>query len=325
MNRRTILALLGAVTTRPRSARAQPARIPVIGFLNGASFELSAHLVRAFHRGLQEAGYAEGRNVAFENRSADGRYDRLPALAAELVARRVDLIFAAGPPTGLPAKAATGAIPIVFVTGSDPVQQGLVGSLHRPGGNLTGVTTLAVEMGQKRIELLREAVPAAKLIGALINPRGPNVQSLTADLDAAVRAIGLLVNVLHASREEEFDAAFAELARLRADALVIGTDTFFNSQSARLGALTRHHRVPAVYQYREFVAAGGLMSYGGSITDAYHIAGTYAARILDGEKPSNLAVQRSTKAELFINQATAKAIGLRVPATLLVRAEEIIE
>jgi putative ABC transport system substrate-binding protein len=326
MKRRELITVLGgAAAAWPLAARAQQPAIPVIGFLNGASYDLSAHLVRAFHQGLSGTGYVEGRNVAIEYRSADGQYDRLPALAADLVRRKVSVIAATGTPTGLPAKAATTTIPIVFVTGSDPVEQGLVASLNRPGGNLTGATTLAVELGQKRLELLHELVPTATLIGVLVNPTGPNLQAVSRDLQAAARTVGLPIHVLHASTERDFDTVFATLVQLRVSALVIGTDTFFNSQSGRLAALTVRHAVPAIYQYREFAAAGGLMSYAGSITDAYRLAGVYTGRILKGEKPSDLPVQQSTKAELFINLKTAKALGITIPQSILARADEVIQ
>lgn len=294
--------VLGATTLLGAPpAWAQQANMPVIGFLNGASYALSAHLVRAFHQGLGEMGYVEGRNVTFEYRSADGQYDRLPALAADLVQRRVTLIAATGTPTGLPAKAATTTIPIVFVTGSDPVQQGLVASHNRPGANLTGATTLAVELGQKRMELLREVLPKASLFGVLVNHKGPNLVSVSRDLRTAGEVVRLPVQFVEASTEPELETAFAALARARVDGVVIGTDTFFNSQSQRLATLALRHALPAIYQYREFVAAGGLMSFAGSIVDAYRLAGIYAGRILRGEKPAELPVQRSTKAELFVN------------------------
>jgi putative ABC transport system substrate-binding protein len=314
-----------AALLAPRLAGAQQRSMPVIGFLNGASYELSAYLVRAFHQGLNETGYVEGRNVAFDYRSAEGQYDRLPALAADLVRREVSVIVATGTPTGLPAKAATTTIPIVFVTGSDPVEQGLVTNLNRPAGNLTGATTLAVELGRKRLELLHELVPKATLIGVLLNPKGPNLAAVSRDLQAASRAVGLPIQVLHASTEPDLGAAFAALSKLRAGALVIGTDTFFNSQSKKLAALALHHALPAIYQYREFAAAGGLMSYAGSITDAYRLVGVYTGRILKGEKPSELPIQQSTKAELFINLATAKALGVAIPQSILVRADELIQ
>jgi putative tryptophan/tyrosine transport system substrate-binding protein len=286
---------------------------------------LSAYLVQAFHQGLGETGYVEGRNVAIEYRSAEGQYGRLPALAEDLVRRNVNVIAATGTPAGLPAKAATTTIPVVFVTGSDPIEQGLVASLSRPGGNLTGATTLAVELGRKRLELLRELVPKATLIGALVNPTGPNLRAVTRDLQAAARTVGVPIHILHASTERDLDAVFAALVQLRAGGLVIGTDTFFNSQSRTLAALTLRHSLPAIYQYREFAAAGGLMSYAGSITDAYRLAGIYTGRILKGEKPSDLPIQQSTKAELFINLKTAKALGLAIPQSMLIRAEEIIQ
>jgi putative ABC transport system substrate-binding protein len=286
---------------------------------------LSDYLVRAFHQGLSETGYVEGRNVAFEYRSADGQYARLPGLAADLVGRHVDAIAATGTPTGLPAKGATTTIPIVFVTGSDPVEQGLVTNLHRPEGNLTGATTLAVELGQKRMEALREVLSGAALFAVLVNPKGPNLSSVSRDLQAAARTIGVAIHMVHASTEGDLDPAFKEIVRVGASGVVIGTDTFFNSQSARLAALALSNGVPAIYQYREFAAAGGLMSYAGSITDAYRVAGIYTGRILRGEKPSDLPVQQSTKAELFVNLKTAKSLNLDMPATLLARADEVIE
>ena len=270
-------------------------------------------------------GYVEGRNVDFEYRSAEGKYDRLPGLAEELVRRKVDLIAATGTPTGLPAKAATSTIPIVFVTGSDPIEQGLVTSLSRPGGNITGATTLAVELGRKRLELLRELIPGLNTIGALINPKGPNLKSVLQNTEAAAAALKLRVRIVHASTVTDFDAAFAALREMRVGALVIGTDTFFNSQSVRLGELTRTNRLPAIYQYREFTAGGGLMSYAGAISDAYRIIGVYAGRILKGEEPADLPVQQTTKAELFINLSTARTLGIAVPQSLLVRADEVLQ
>jgi putative tryptophan/tyrosine transport system substrate-binding protein len=326
VRRRKFITLLGgAMAAWPLAARAEQAAMPVIGFLNGAAYDLSAFLVQAFHRGLGETGFVEGRNVAVEYRSAQGQYNRLPALAADLVSRNVNVIAATGTPTGLPAKAATTSIPIVFVTGSDPVEQGLVPSLDRPDGNLTGATTLAVELGQKRMELLHEMVPSARLTAVLVNHKGPNLASVSRDLQAAARALTLPIQLFHASNDNELDAEFSSIVAAGAGALVIGTDTFFNSKSGLLAELALHHKLPAVYQYREFVAAGGLMSYAGSITDAYRVAGVYTGRILKGEKPANLPVQQSTKAELFINLKTANALSLTVPPTLLARADEVIE
>ena len=325
MRRREALGFLAGVAAWPLAVRAQQRPIPVIGFLNGASAELSANYVRPFREGLRDAGFVEGENVVVEFRWANGRYEELPALAADLVRRQVAVIAATSTPAGRPAKGATRTIPIVFVTGSDPVEQGLVSNFSRPEGNVTGVTTLAVELGQKRIELMREVIPTANLLGVLINPTGPNVESVSRDLHEAARIMRLPIQVLHASTEPELDKAFEDCVRLRADGLVIGTDTFFNSQSRRLAGLGMHHRLPAIYQYREFVAAGGLMSYAGSITDAYRVAGVYAGRILKGEKPSDLPVQQSTKAELFVNLKTASALGLAMPHTVLARADEVIE
>jgi putative ABC transport system substrate-binding protein len=325
MRRREFIAALGAAAWPLPGHSQQAAPVPVIGFMNGASAELSTEYLQHFRQGLAEMGYVEGQNLAVEFRWANGRYDQLPAFAADLVHRQVSVIAATSTPTGRPAKAATSTIPIVFVTGSDPVEQGLVTNLNRPDGNVTGVTTLAVELGQKRMELMREVIPAAKLIGVLINPTGPNLESVSRDLHTAAHIIKLPIHILHASTEADMERAFAELVRVRADALVIGTDTFFNSQSGRLATLAMRHRVPAIYQYREFVAAGGLMSYAGSITDAYQVAGLYVGRILKGEKPTDLPVQQSTKAELFINLKTAEAFKLTVPPTLLARADEVIE
>jgi putative tryptophan/tyrosine transport system substrate-binding protein len=324
MKRRQFIGLVGGAVAWPIAVSAQQP-IPVIGFLNGASYELSAYLVEAFRQGLGETGYVEGRNVKIEYRSADGQYDRLPALAADLVRRQVSVIAATGTPTGLPAKAATSTIPIVFVTGSDPVEQGLVTSLSRPGGNLTGATTLAVQLGQKRLELLHELVPSATLIAVLLNPTGPNYAAVSRDLQAAARKLGLPIHLLHASTVPELEAVFATMGELHADALIIGTDTFYNSQSVRLAELALSYRLPAMYQYREFAAAGGLVSYSGSITDAYRVAGVYAGRILKGEKVADLPVQQATKVELFVNLKTAKALGLNVPLSTLGRADEVIE
>jgi putative ABC transport system substrate-binding protein len=325
IGRRALITALGSAAVWPLGSRAQQRTMPVIGFLNAASYDKSAYLVSAFHQGLNETGFFEGRNVAFEYRSADGQYDRLPSLAADLVSRRVNVIAATGTPAGLPAKAATTTIPIVFVTGSDPVQQGLVSNFSRPEGNITGATTLAVELGRKRLELLHELVPSASLVAALVNPEGPNLAPLLSDLEAAAQIVGLRLHVVHASTVPDLDAVFSSITQLRADAVVIGVDTFFNSESPRLAALALKHSIPAMYQYREFVAAGGLVSYGGSITDAYHVVGTYAGRILKGEKPAELPVQQSTKAELFINLTTAKKLGIDVPPMLLARADEVIE
>jgi putative ABC transport system substrate-binding protein len=326
MRRREFITLVGgAVVVWPLAARAQQPAMPVIGFLNSESPDLFAYLVRAFGQGLSQSGYGEGNNVTIEYRWARGEYDRLPALVADLIQRRVTVIAANSPAPVIAAKAATTTIPIVFATGYDPVAAGLVASLARPGGNLTGVTSLTAEVGPKRVELLHELVPTATL-ALLVNPAAGSLRdTISADLQAAARKLRLPFHVLQASTVHDFDTVFATLAQLRAGGLVIGSDPFFNSQSERLAVLAVRHAVPAVYQYREFAAAGGLMSYGGSLTDMYRQVGIYTGRILNGEKPVDLPVQQSTKVELIINLKTAKALGLEVPPTLLARADEVIE
>jgi putative ABC transport system substrate-binding protein len=325
MKRREFITLVGgAAAAWPRAARAQQPAMPVIGFVSSASAAAYEPLVTAFRHGLSETGYVEGRNVAIEYRWADNQYDRLPALAAELVRRQVDVIAANGP-AALPAKAATTTIPIVFAAGFDPVDLGLVSSLHRPGGNVTGTSILNVEVVPKRLQLLNELVPAATVMALLVNPSNPNAANQSRDLQAAARTLGLQLHILHASSERDFDTVFAKLNELRAGGLVIGADAFFNTRSAQLAALALRHAMPAAYQYREFTVAGGLMSYSGSITDSYRQAGIYAGRILKGEKPADLPIQRSTKLELFLNLKTAKALGLTVPLPLIGRADEVTE
>jgi putative ABC transport system substrate-binding protein len=328
MQRRDFITLLGsAVAAWPLAARAQQPAMPVVGLLGSASLALWAGRMRAFYKGLSETGYVDGRNVAIEYRWAEGRNDRLPALAADLVRRRVTVIVAPGStPAALAAKAATSTIPIVFWVGGDPIELGLVASLNRPEGNLTGVTTVASEIGPKRLELLRELLPAATVFALLVNPTSPGLAvSTTKEVEAAARTLGVQLHVLHASTDGDLDAVFANLIQLRASGLVIGNDAFFSSQFERLSALAIRHAVPTVYQFREFAAAGGLMGYGGSLTGAFRGAGVYTGRILKGEKPADLPIQQQTKIELIINLKTAKALGLTVPTALLVAADEVIE
>jgi putative ABC transport system substrate-binding protein len=326
MRRREFIGLFGgAAATWPGAVRAQQA-MPVIGYLSNGSPDLYVHAVRAFLQGLSETGHAEGRNVSIDFRWAYGRNDRLPALAAELVRSQVSVIAVpSSTPAALAAKAATATIPVVFAVGSDPVSAGLVASLARPGGNVTGVTNLNTELGRKRLELLREMAPSATIFGLLINPTSSFIADTTVrDLLSAVQD-RLQLHVLHAKTERDFDVVFAQLAQLHAGGLIVAPDAFFISQSERLGALTVRHAVPAISQFREFAAAGGLMSYGGSFTEVSRQVGVYVGRILRGEKPSELPVQQLTKVELIINLKTAKALGLDVPPTLLARADEVIE
>jgi putative ABC transport system substrate-binding protein len=326
LRRREFITLFGGAAAWPLAVRAQQPAMPVIGFLGTDSLDLYAIRLRAFHQGLRETGFVEGRNVAIEYRWAEGEFGRLPTLLADLVSRKVAVIAAATTPGALAAKAATATIPIVFATGGDPVALGLVSSLSRPGGNITGVTSLAVELGQKQLEVLTELVPAATVIALLVNPANPSIaDTLSRDLQAAARIRGVGLHVLHASTESELDTAFATLPRLRAGALVIGSDPFFNSRPQQLVALATRHAVPTMYPYREYAMAGGLVSYGESLADPYHLVGTYVGRILKGDKPADLPVQQSSKVELFINLKIAKALGLTVPLTLRVRADEVIE
>ena len=327
MTRREFITLLGgAATAWPFAARAEQPALPVIGFLNATSLDGYRPMVDSFHQGLQETGYAEGRNVAIEYRWAEGRIDRLPALAAELVDRQVSVIAATTLPAALAAKAATTTIPIVFETGGDPVQVGLVASLNRPGGNVTGVTQLNVVVAPKRLELLHELVPSARVAAFLVNPANPaSTEPVLRASQLAAHNFGLELHVLNASTEGDFDAIFANVIQLRASGLVIGSDAFFTSRSEQLAALALRYAVPTIYEGRGFFAAGGLVSYGGSLADSYRLAGVYAGRVLKGEKPGELPVQQGTKVELFLNLKTARTLGLDVPTALLVRADEVIE
>jgi len=326
MRRRDFITMLGgAAATWPLAARAQQPALPVVGHLSGRSQHDSLQLLPAFRQGLKEVGFVEGRNVAIEYRWGENQSDRLPALAADLVRQRVTVIAANDGPSAQAAKAATATIPIVFETASDPVEVGLVGSLNRPGSNLTGVTTLAAELGPKRLELLHEMVPAATIIALLMNPTFPNADILSRDLQAAARTLGVQLHFLYATTERDFDTVFTTLVQLRVGALAIAPATSFTSRSEQLAGLTLHHAVPTIFQYRAFAAAGGLMSYGSNITDAYRLVGVYTGRVLKGEKPADLPVQQTTKAELIINLKTAKGLGLSVPPALLARADEVIE
>ncbi len=328
MERREFITLLGgAAAVWPLTARAQQSAMPVIGFLSAGSPGDFAPNVRAFHRGLAEAGYVDGQNVAIEYRWAEEQYDRLPDLAADLARRQVSVIAAPGnTPAVLAAKAAAPAIPIVFAIGVDPVTTGLVTSLARPGGNLTGVNFLTNLLVQKQFELLHEMVPNATVFALLVNPTNPNIAEPTArDAHEAARSLGLRLHVLNASTEGDIDMAFTSMVQLRAGALVVAADAFFTSRRDRLAALTARNGIPAIARPYEFAAAGGLMAYGASLADATRLVGVYTGRILNGEKPADLPVQQSTKVDLVINLKTAKALGIAAPLPLLGRADEVIE
>jgi putative ABC transport system substrate-binding protein len=325
MRRRDFIATVGAgIAVQPIRSRAQQGPRPVVGLISSTSPHAYASRIGAFNRGLGEAGYTDGRNVTIEYRWADGHYDRLPALADEVARHQVNVIVAITTPVALAVKTTTTTIPTVFEVGGDPVELGLVASLSRPGGNFTGVALQNAKLGPKRLELLHRLVPTTS-VAALINPTNPNTVSLSKELELAAGSMGLQLRVLRAASESDLDAAFQTIGDLHIGALFIGTDPFFNDRSAQLATMALHQGIPAIYQYRDFAAAGGLLSYGASYTEPMRLVGIYTGRVLKGEKPSDLPVQQSTKVELFINLRTAKTLGLTVPQTFLVQADEVIE
>jgi putative tryptophan/tyrosine transport system substrate-binding protein len=327
VRRRALITLLGgAAATWSLGARAQQPAMPVIGFLASASAEPAAHFIAAFRKGLAESGYVDGRNVAIEFRWSENQYDRLPALAAELVHRQVAVIVASGGPAApLAAKAATSTIPIVFTATTDPVKLGLVASLNRPGGNVTGTSALTAELDAKRLELLRELISISGMVGALINPNRPDAEDQAKDVQEAARTVGQQVLLVYAGSEHDIDTAFAVMLRERVSGLLVGADPFFSSRRAQVVALAARHTIPAVYMNRDFVAAGGLASYGTAIPEGYRQAGIYVGRILNGAKPADLPVIQPTKFDLAINLKTARALGLEVSPMILARADEVIE
>ena len=326
MKRREFISLVGgAAVVWPLAAAAQQPAMPVIGFLNGTSAQGYGHFVLSFRQGLVETGYIEGQNVTIEYRWAEGHYERLPELAADLVRRRVAVLVATSTPANVIAKKATTEIPIVFTTSSDPVELGLVASLDRPGGNVTGAVTLNVEVVSKRLELLHELVPTATVVAVLVNPNNPNAKTQSGALQAAARTIGLQIETLNATTESEIDAAFARLAEQRSGALLVDTDAFLFSRRAQLVGLAKRNNISTIFDRREYPEAGGLVSYGGSVEDVYRLAGIYTGRILKGEKPADLPVIQSTKLQLVVNLKTANALGMTVSPSLLARADEVIE
>jgi putative tryptophan/tyrosine transport system substrate-binding protein len=325
VKRRAFITLLGGAAAWPLAARAQQ-RMPVIGLLSSVPFETRRDQVLGFHRGLKESGYVEGQNVAIEYRSADNQIDRLPALAADLVNRRVDVIVTIGGDISIQAaKAATTTIPVVFVTGFDPVAAGFVASLNRPGGNLTGVSFLVVFTVAKRLELLSELVPTAGMIGMVVNPNNPNAESTTRDAQAAAEKLGKKLVVVRAGTERDLDTSFTTFIQEKVEAVLVESDPFFLARREQIVALAARHSLPAIFAFREFATVGGLMSYGTSLSNAYHQAAVYAGKILKGEKPADLPVIQPTSFELVVNLKTARALGLKVPLTLQVAADEVIE
>jgi putative ABC transport system substrate-binding protein len=328
MRRREFIVGMGSVAAWPLAARAQQAAMPVIGWLNPVVSGESGHkniINIPFFQGLKETGYVEGQNVAVEYRSAEGQTDVLPALAADLVRRRVAVIVAPGTAAVLAAKAATATIPIVFIGGVDPVAAGLVASLNRPGANVTGIAILSAELAPKKLQLLRELLPKAPRFGVLADPASPDTQSVIADLQAAARKLGLQLVVENARTDSDLETTFTSFSQQRVGAVFVSVSSFYIRRTEQLAALAARHALPAIYPYREFALAGGLMSYGSSVGYAYHQAGIYTARILKGEKPADLPVEQATKIELVINMKTAKALGLAIPETLLATADEVIQ
>ena len=325
MKRRKFITFLGGAAPWPLAARAQQPAMPVMGYLNSRSRDTDTPFLAAFHRGLNETGYVEGQNVAIEYRWADGQYDRLPVLATDLVRRRVTVMAATSTPAALAAKAATSAIPIVFTTAADPIAVGLVDSLSRPSGNVTGVNSYLSDLGAKRLELLRQLVPNDAVIGMLVNPNYPDAESQAKDVKEAARTLGQQVHVVNADSEGDLNRAFATFIELKADALLVSLDSFFLSRREQLVALAARHKIPVMYFARDFVLAGGLMSYGSDLADSYRQAGVYTGRILKGAKPVDLPVLQPTKFELSINTTTAKSLGLSIPDRLLALADEVIE
>ena len=326
MKRREFITLLGGavIAVRPFAASAQQT-LPMVGFVNSGSAQTQALVAAAYRKGLEEVGFAEGKNVLIESRWADGQYDRLPELIADLIKRKVTVIMAGGPPAAQAAKTATSSIPVVFTSGDDPVQIGVVTSINHPGGNVTGVHVLFTELESKKLSLLREVVPKAGVVAALVNQSRPIANSQTAELEAAAKKFGQRIQIFHAASEQEIEPAFASMAQAKVDALLVAADAFFNARREQIVLFASRHAIPAIYEQRSFAAAGGLMSYGTNLADGYRQAGVYTGRILKGEKPGDMPVVQASKFELVINLKTAKALGLEVPLHLQQIADEVIE